>query len=241
MCGIVTDFSQRVCRGAVDLNVEAMVFIIDSRPTLTAQNICGFILQPECGVLDPVFDFSVGVSAHAPITAPKSNPTPRSPDDLKIIHVTDLHYDEHYLEGGLGNCADPVCCRRADGIPSNPADAAGFWGDYRACDTPWRAVEDTLLRIRAAHPDADVIYHTGDIVDHGIWETTHEGNVRIMDRVFTLFRQVFGTTPVYHVLGNHEGKSNQFQSTFVSIYVFFNPQSSTDECVSLSYRRIFAS
>lgn len=56
------------------------------------------------------------------------------------------------------------------------------------------------------HPDADMIYHTGDMRDHGIWETTHVSNRRIMDRMFNLFREVFGTTPVYHVMGNHEGE-----------------------------------
>lgn len=55
-----------------------------------------------------------------------------------------------------------------------------------------------------------MIYHTGDMRDHGIWETTHDGNRRIMDRLFNLFREVFGTTPVYHVLGNHEGVGEKY-------------------------------
>lgn len=59
-----------------------------------------------------------------------------------------------------------------------------------------------------AHPDADIIYHTGDIVDHGVWETTESGNVQIMDRVYNLFRQYFGNKPVFNVIANHEGKSS---------------------------------
>lgn len=131
MCRVVTSYSIEVCEGVVNLNVESLVYIIDARPGLTATSICSMILQGECGTIDPQFAFTVNVNQGAPITQAKSVASPRSPNDLKVVHLTDLHYDEHYLEGGLGNCINPVCCRRADGIPSNPADRAGFWGDYR--------------------------------------------------------------------------------------------------------------
>lgn len=131
MCGIVTSFTPEVCQGVVRLNVESLVYIIDARPSLTATNVCSLVLQGECGNLDPSLSFTVNVNQGPAITQPKSVASPRSANDMKIIHVTDLHYDEHYMEGGLGNCINPVCCRRADGVPSNPADRAGFWGDYR--------------------------------------------------------------------------------------------------------------
>lgn len=74
------------------------------------------------------------------------------------------------------------------------------------CDTPWDAIEDTIRRVRSAHPVIDAIYHTGDIVDHGVWETTENGNRQIMDRVYNLLKQVFPNTPIYNAIGNHEGK-----------------------------------
>jgi sphingomyelin phosphodiesterase len=131
MCGVVTPFTSEVCQGVVNLNVEALVYILDARPSLTATNICALVLQGECGTLDQSFSFTVNVNQGPAITQSKSVAVSRSPNDLKIVHLTDLHYDEHYMEGGLGNCINPVCCRRADGVPSNPADRAGFWGDYR--------------------------------------------------------------------------------------------------------------
>jgi sphingomyelin phosphodiesterase len=57
-----------------------------------------------------------------------------------------------------------------------------------------------------------LIYHTGDIVDHGVWETTESGNIQIMERVFNLFKEVFGSTPVFHVLGNHEGNTTNVRT-----------------------------
>lgn len=131
MCNILTSFTPAVCRGVVDLNVEALVYIIDSRPSLTATNVCSLVLQGECGALDPSLSFTVNVSPGAAINQHKSVSAPRQSDELKIIHLTDLHYDEHYMAGGFGQCPNPVCCRRNDGWASNPADAAGVWGDYR--------------------------------------------------------------------------------------------------------------
>lgn len=143
ICGIVTPFGETVCRGLVELNVESLIFIIDSRPTLTATQICSLILQGECGAVDPMFAFNVNVSPGQPINQPKSVFTPRSPDDLKIIHLTDMHYDPHYLEGSVaGGCINPVCCRRGDGPAPIPSDGAGFWGDYRVSS------ELTLTKLR---------------------------------------------------------------------------------------------
>lgn len=79
-----------------------------------------------------------------------------------------------------------------------------------------------------------MIYHTGDMRDHGIWETTVEGNRRIMDRLFNLYREVFGNIPVYHVLGNHEGDKSE--NIFLQICANFSYlHSTTSESVSRIY------
>jgi sphingomyelin phosphodiesterase len=132
MCNLLTPYTGSVCRGVVDLNVESLVYIIDARPTLTATNVCSLVLQGECGAVDPSLSFTVNVNQGSPINAPKSVNAPRTPDELKIIHVSDIHYDPHYEAGSVaGGCVNPVCCRRGDGPAANPADGAGFWGDYR--------------------------------------------------------------------------------------------------------------
>lgn len=106
------------------------------------------------------------MSAGPPITQSKSQSVPRNPNELKIIHITDLHVDPRYLEGGDANCPEIVCCRQERGIAPNPADRAGRWGDYRDCATPWLVVQELVSRIREAHPDVDYIYYTGDSIDH---------------------------------------------------------------------------
>jgi sphingomyelin phosphodiesterase len=72
---------------------DVFIFVVDERPTLTANQMCSLVLQPECGDPDPMFDFSINVSPGPPITGPKSGSTPRNPNEIKIIHITDPHYD----------------------------------------------------------------------------------------------------------------------------------------------------
>jgi sphingomyelin phosphodiesterase len=131
MCRIATSYSIEMCRGIVRLNVEPVIFIVDSRPSLTATQMCALVLQGDCGTVDPSFSFTVNVNPGPQITQSKSIHSIRSPNDMKIIHLTDLHFDENYVEGNNAVCTNSICCRRNDGLPSNPADGGGFWGDYR--------------------------------------------------------------------------------------------------------------
>ncbi|XP_070497838.1 sphingomyelin phosphodiesterase-like [Chironomus tepperi] len=216
-CMQVTTYGAVVCRGLVNLNADSLFFIIGERPSLTANQICSVVLQGECGDPDPVFDFSVSVSTGPPITAHKSGSIPRSSNEIKILHFSDPHYDPAYLVGGYANCPEPTCCRRDRGIAVDPADRAGRWGDYRDCDSPWEVVEDAIRSARRDHPDASIVYITGDFVDHGVWETTHAGNIAIMDRFYNLVRQVFAGVAVYPVLGNHEAQpTNVFAPTHIT-------------------------
>jgi sphingomyelin phosphodiesterase len=91
-------------------------------------------------------------------------------------------------------------------MANTTAARAGRWGDYRSCDSPWEVVEDALQAANRQHPDAQIIYITGDYIDHGVWETTHDGNIQIFDRFYAAVRRVFGNKPVFPVLGNHEGE-----------------------------------
>ncbi|CAO1438478.1 unnamed protein product [Diamesa hyperborea] len=204
LCKSFSSQSDEVCSGLIDLNFEALVFIVDNRPSLTGNTICSLVLQGECGEPAAELGFTINVSQGSPITQSKSQAVPRSGNDLKIVHITDVHYDPNYLAGSNADCSDPVCCRAKGGIASDPAARAGAWGDFRYCDSPWAAVEDAIRQVKRQHPDVDIVYYTGDIVDHGVWETTIQGNINIMDRTYNLFKSVFGNIPVYPILGNHE-------------------------------------
>ena len=127
---------------------------------------------------------------------------------LKVLHLADVHWDPEYLEGSLANCFKDgysLCCRASSGNVTDPSDAAGYWGDYRTCDMPWRTIENAVAHMAQVHSDAAYIIWTGDLVPHDMWDTSKEENIMINDRLLNLMKQYFPNTPLYATLGNHEG------------------------------------
>jgi hypothetical protein len=45
---------------------------------------------------------------------------------------------------------------------------------------------------------------TGDIVDHGVWNTSIQTNSDVITKAMTRLKADFPDTPVYPILGNHE-------------------------------------
>lgn len=61
-----------------------------------------------------------------------------------------------------------------------------------------------------------MIYFTGDIVDHGIWETSFPGNVHSITRTFRGLKEVFPDIPIYPCIANHEPHpTNQFAPSHI--------------------------
>lgn len=205
-----------VCQGLIELNVATFIYIIDERPQLTAQTMCGLILQSEnCVIVDEDFlEFSIDIDTNgSPIQGHKGGPGGRRDDDLNIYHISDVHFDPDYVIGSKAVCDEPVCCRT--GIPDSPVNATQKWGGW-LCDTPWDAVVDVFNHVNDEHHDIDFIYYTGDIIDHGVWETTEERITTSITRIYGEMSNVFGDIPIYPILGNHEGQPvNQFPPEIV--------------------------
>lgn len=70
---------------------------------------------------------------------------------MKVLHIADPHWDPEYLEGSNAKCGDPLCCRESSGTVKDPADSAGYWGDYRSCDMPWRTLESAVAHMADHH------------------------------------------------------------------------------------------
>lgn len=136
----------------------------------------------------------------SPISSSAAEATP-----LVIVHLSDFHFDPYYTPGSDAHCEEGICCRRDQGFPNDPGNAAGFWGDYRACDSPWHTVEDIVNRVKAEYKHIDLIYYTGDTVDHFGWKTSIEHNSASIRRMTEYFKNEFPNVPLYPVLGNHEG------------------------------------
>ncbi|XP_012143489.2 sphingomyelin phosphodiesterase 1 isoform X1 [Megachile rotundata] len=213
LCTLLNIQTKRVCEGAVRLNMPIILHIVDSRENLTANTICGTILESKsCPLKDPEFKWNITLSNDAATIIPDNE----TEEKMKIVQITDIHYDPLYEPNGNANCKEPVCCRKGQNT-TGTTSLAGYWGDYQSCDTPFHAVIDALTQINDTHKDIDAIYFTGDIIDHGIWETSKEGNIESLMQIYDKIKDTFKNIPVYPIFGNHEPQPvNQFAPTYVT-------------------------
>jgi sphingomyelin phosphodiesterase len=142
-----------------DRSQDEVLYILE-RLTLEPEELCGIIVGDACSIPHiPWHDWNV---TFPPIAKPKDlAKTPAVPTSvgaaskhapLKVLHLSDNHYDPYYLEGSNAECGEPLCCRATDGAPAQPSAAAGMWGDYRKCDTPKRTIENLYEHIAKTHP-----------------------------------------------------------------------------------------
>lgn len=137
------------------------------------------------------------------ITQSKSEFPGKGLNDWNILHLTDIHHDPLYEPGSLAECDEPLCCQRHKDQAEGTTKAAGFWGDYRECDLPWQTIENAFDHIKENHK-IDIIYQTGDIIDHMVWSTSQEKNKEVYTKVTNKIYESFPSVPVYPAIGNHE-------------------------------------
>lgn len=122
----------------------------------TPFQICGFLVGETCPeVSNPYHNWEVKLPerflAQEPAAPDRSSPI------IKVLQITDMHWDPNYAEGSNAACDEPLCCRWSNGEPEIPKDAAGKWGDYRKCDTPMITIDNMLEHIKNTHK---VLSHT---------------------------------------------------------------------------------
>jgi sphingomyelin phosphodiesterase len=76
------------------------------------------------------------------------------PDQLRVMHISDIHIDMSYVVGTEVNCSEPQCCR----MPKNPTEgvskihkSAGYWGAVGNCDIPVWTFESMLKYASETH------------------------------------------------------------------------------------------
>jgi sphingomyelin phosphodiesterase len=109
------------------------------------QLACAFELGGWCPTPNPV-----PINESAWFSKPKPASANVAPPDsgkmIRVIHISDTHWDSRYDVGAEGNCTDYSMCCRADSVnsnsPNSPLSPAARYGNY-GCDVP----SDLMLSI----------------------------------------------------------------------------------------------
>ncbi|KAI5640562.1 calcineurin-like phosphoesterase domain-containing protein [Phthorimaea operculella] len=123
---------------------------------------------------------------------------------IKVLQLSDTHFDPYYEEGANADCNEPLCCRPTSGPVLKPGDGAGRWGDYRKCDTPKRTIEHMLKHIADTHPDIEYIIWTGDLPPHDVWNQTREETLKVIKETVEQLSVFFPGKPIFPAVRNHE-------------------------------------
>jgi len=165
LCTALEIQKEKECRGIIELYTPTILYIIDNREDLSAETVCKFLLNDgDCvnSHEDDVLEFTVAIKDYNPreeiqneVETPEVLSTNSSfIDDMIIVHLTDIHVDLKYKTGAMAKCKKYACCRdiNKNVTTVNSSHLAGYWGDYRSCDTPLNAIEDAFHHIVEQHP-----------------------------------------------------------------------------------------
>ncbi|GAB6020690.1 hypothetical protein CHUAL_003359 [Chamberlinius hualienensis] len=210
-CTSVSIESEDVCYHAVANylpQIKSAYMMVEYNMTIS--NVCGFIVGGSCIVPEeyfPVFDWNVSFPTPEPPYVPPPQPNPNSPK-IRILHMSDTHFDEKYTEGAVSNCNEPICCRPKNmAPPPNEPNYAGKYGSLNgSCDIP-RITLESMLDYASNNLQVDWIYWTGDIPPHDVWNQTRASNIHMLETTCTLVRDYFSSDyTVFPSCGNHEAE-----------------------------------
>ncbi|XP_075144544.1 sphingomyelin phosphodiesterase 1-like [Haematobia irritans] len=196
-----------VCAGVFEFNWPILYYIFKNSKA-NPQTVCGNLPISFCNVEQLQFNYHLEIDeSKGPLSASKAEVPKKTPNDLRILQITDIHYDPEYRVDSLAECDEPMCCRPSSttrSTLSTNTTGAGYWADYRNCDIPIYMVENAFDHIRATHKDIDYIYFTGDIIAHNVWSTSRESNKAVITKINNLMKKKFKDFPLYPCVGNHE-------------------------------------
>lgn len=201
---------------------DTALYIIDNKENLTPARVCAIQFQSNKCYDPEASKWTIELPPKKPRLKKhrRRHNTPETP--LKILQLTDLHFDPEYKYGSNADCDLPLCCQESNGPPVKNTSAAGFWGDYRVCDVPWYSVIQLMQEVNSTK--FDYVYYTGDIISHKSWATNKKTNMESIHQVYNLLNNSFVNTTVYPILGNHEPHPTDFYSPGVVVNTTISTQ-----------------
>ena len=172
---------------------------------LNADEACGILLGPSCAIpYDPYNQtWSVKMSDTPKPPLKEMQLPAKGASKTRILHITDIHHDALYTEGLSTQCGEPLCCRP----PNKPDTAHGAqkWGEFK-CDLSTILLHNFVEKVVAMKNDYDIIYVTGDLPPHNVWNQSRDDQMKSISYIVNLFKTMLpAEKKVYFAVGNHEG------------------------------------
>ncbi|KAL1467287.1 hypothetical protein MTO96_026222 [Rhipicephalus appendiculatus] len=160
-CASASSTKQGVTRVATTSSLlDELFYIAENRKAPRAET-CSVLFGSICGPLtSEVHNWTIHISVPSKSRAHEDSQHNSMEDNseednvekgVKVLHISDTHYDPEYSPGSNAVCDDPVCCRKNNGLPKSAADRAGRWGHLGKCDIPLRTLESALKHASENH------------------------------------------------------------------------------------------
>jgi len=169
-----------------------------------SDNFChtlGFCAEGE--LCEDTYDYAIRLLKDKPNRQKVKIDTTSS--QLKMLQVTDIHYDRLYIENGTVYCDTPLCCHEPASNYSRIK--SGRFGSMKNCDTNLNTLKSFVQAAYNLNPD--FIIWTGDNAMGDNWNSTQEEVYTATQTIKDSIDEVFNhKIPVYPVIGNHESYPN---------------------------------
>ncbi|UNI17845.1 Sphingomyelin phosphodiesterase [Purpureocillium takamizusanense] len=201
LCTSGTGYDAQYCNGTIEREAPPIADLcrkLDVDSKAAAEFCQTFLGVCESSPIDP---WDVPFPSRRPCDQSRVKPSTKKP--VQVIHYSDIHIDPLYVEGSSAKCDKPTCCRlfNSDEVPGKNKFPAGPNGDHN-CDVPTTLEQSMYKAIKDMFPDAIFSLFTGDIIDHGLFNTSKEYNEQSITDAYT---KMNGSVKlIYGTAGNHE-------------------------------------
>eukprot|EP00698_Gefionella_okellyi_P024910 TRINITY_DN8933_c0_g1_i2.p1 TRINITY_DN8933_c0_g1~~TRINITY_DN8933_c0_g1_i2.p1 ORF type:complete len:387 (+),score=48.61 TRINITY_DN8933_c0_g1_i2:162-1322(+) len=187
-----------MCPGLIHVYAPSIVYVLE-HTLLSAQEVCEqlhYCTATFAGAHR--LDMSIPANDVFP-SLPKRTSGLKPP--IRMLQLSDLHFDPEYVPGTVADCGDVLCCRAED---VRGTRLAGPYGDYN-CDVPIDTVHSMLQFIKKMPDHIDFVLWSGDNPPHDMWQETPQTQLNSSLSVTNIMKLYFDSTPVFPCFGNHEG------------------------------------
>ncbi|KHN76208.1 Sphingomyelin phosphodiesterase 1 [Toxocara canis] len=202
-----------VCYGMAAQFREEILYVLGkliSQP----DRLCGLFVDGCGDPFSPFGSWNVSIPPKAAGTEYPMYPPIRK-ENLRVLQLSDLHFDMNYTPGAVANCGSPLCCQPDSVTNESMKIGAGYWGTQAACDVPYWTIDHMLQNLNKTQK-FDYIMLSGDYMSHLDWAYTKQDHLDVIVNLTRLLDRYFPGVPVFWTLGNHEGVPvNSFAPHFV--------------------------